>query len=327
MAMPYKPISHATLLEQEIENNKKQEQRAQSEKKMRANAIREQEALTESTLREMSANTSRHDKYISFTEAVRTQLMEYAIFDVYFRAVNQVNTKLGKDLIKEASNPTTMHSIVFEFIREQNGPSRLINSLGSSRSGYYLNQINSAIKESMHAIIEGADENDTDTFKVTDDMMSKFKNQLNECGTDELADMISDRVTDSIEEFIEKNAQDKNAIVTTLTATKEKIDSLKTDDESVKETYTMLGKRMVSDIRQRPNNLFGQMVHSLAQSAMDNKSLHESFIENAHLNMPKIVSKIGIVYSFLETVSVMKLIKVDEAYVQEILKSFSEFDA
>lgn len=326
MAMPYKPIPHATLMVQEIENNKKLEQRAIAEKKMRVATIKEQEALTESTLREMHANTSRKDKYISFTEAVRTQLMEYAIFDVYFRAVNQINTKLGRDLIQESSNPNVMHSIVFEFIREQNGPSRLINTLGSSRSGYYLNNIHSAIKESMTAIIENADENDTDTFKVTDELMGKFKNKLNECGTDELAEMISNRVTDSIEEFIEKNAQDKNAIVSTLTATKEKIDSLETDNESVKETYTMLGKRMVSDIRQRPNNLFGQMVHSLAKSALDNKSLHENFIENAHLNMPKIVSKVGIVYSFLETVSVMKLVKVDEAYVQEILDSFSEFD-
>ena len=59
----------------------------------------------------------------------------------------------------------------------------------------------------------------------------------------------------------------------------------------------------------------------MCESCMKNQELSEEFTENGKLNVPKIVDRMQVMYTFIETVNTMNLYKVDEAYMQNLIES------
>ena len=99
---------------------------------------------------------------------------------------------------------------------------------------------------------------------------------------------------------------------TELVDSKKKIE--KNDkDENLKEAYASQAKRKITDIRAgKTKGVFEAMVYSVSQSAFKNEDAKKIFIENANLNMDTVVEHCEVMYTFLETLNTLKLIKIDE---------------
>lgn len=323
MPIVYRPVPQKVLIEEANEARKLEAIREQRKLKREAIAEADMQSLRESTLDTLKTHTSRRDKYAGFTERVRNLLMEHALSSLFEDVLAEVASRTGGS----GYSPSIVHSMCYTFITENNGSSNLLNNMkGKGKGTYLLAETYNIINSTFKSILEYVDREDPNTYTISNDVMSTYKDSLHkhyeEC---ELAENIANRVTAAITGFIERNADDKKSIVNALTATKEKIDSLKTDDESIKESYARIGKRYISDVRNKPKGLFSEMVFSMTESVMSHKDISKEFLtEDAHIDMDKIVDKVTMMYGFLETVNALRLVNVDEAYIQEVLDSIKE---
>jgi hypothetical protein len=118
-----------------------------------------------------------------------------------------------------------------------------------------------------------------------------------------------------------------------LAKTQQKIDKVqdklkdKANDEKAKmeaekltEAYIADGKRRAVDIREnRTKTVFEHLVYNLAKTSMINESARQVFVEDSQLNMDKIVDHCEILTTFVTALDSAKLIKLDEAYVRNMI--------
>lgn len=324
MPIPYRPVSQKQLLQERFA----EEARADRQKKSQERRVAITEAAEaknkDAMLERMSSlkvNTNaRSQKYATFTENVRIALFEHAIYKVFYEAMTKVEANLDRKIMSEG----VMHALAYTFIHENNGPAPLMANMNNrGNTSYFLSEMKKIVDKNFKAVLESINKDDPDSFNISSDIMQGFKDEISThveyC---DVTDSIADRVTSAITDFFETNASDKEKIVAALTATKEKIDSLKTDDESLKESYARLGRRYVMDIRNKPKTVFAEMVHIMAESVIKNDDLKEEFMtEDNHIDVERLVNKVSMMYGFLETVNTMRLIRVDDKYVQSVLES------
>jgi len=325
MPIPYIPVSKKVLIEQRLDEiNKDRVIRENANRRERIRQAGERSVHEDTMLKITSAKNNasrRQQKYMSFTENVRIALFEHALFTVFNEAMKKTEEKVGKSIVDEG----TVHALTYNFIHENGGPSVLMNNMyNNGHTSYFLGEMYNIINKHMKVVIEGIDKANIDTFSVAPKDMADFKNDVEEhCKKCDMSESIADRVTDSIVEFFKTNKEDKDKIVAALTMTKEKIDDMNGEDtEDIKESYIRKTKRYVAGIRNKPKNVYGEMVQLMAEAVVKNDDLRAEFMtEGNHIDMDRLVNKVSMMYGLLETVNTMRLIKVDNKYVQSVLES------
>lgn len=321
---PKKPTTAKAFVEASIALDEKLDRRAkQAEARERQ---KERQAMHEymSILEAGNKRNKIQSKYATFSENLKVNLLAETVTDIACSAMEKVNQILGKPMFENYYN--TVNAITYQFIRENGSGSGILYNMTNGPTTMYLESLSDLIKQTHRAVLEGlstnADDEGNCEFSMSKQMHDDFRSKAKELyGRDDLVDAIADRVADSIKDFVQQNADDKEKIVDALTATKEKIDSMKGASEELKESYARLGRRYIADIREKKHGLLNEMVVAMSKGVMKNQVLREEFTEDAHLNVGKIVSKVSTMYAFLETVNSMRLIKVDENYVKEVLHS------
>ena len=61
------------------------------------------------------------------------------------------------------------------------------------------------------------------------------------------------------------------------------------------------------------------MVYGMSRIALKNEDAQKVFVENAQLNMDKIVEHCEVMYTFLSVLDTCKIVDVNEAYIREML--------
>ena len=335
MPIPYKPISQKTLIEQEIRNQKAIDRKLRKEAEEDYKQLCAQEALKETTLHNINYHKNRQERLISFKESVRIKLLEYTIAKVFKDVMNECSI-YAKDTdgfpTLDPEEPV-MEAMVYSFINEAGGPAVIMSNINNyGNTTYFLGEMHNIIKKHFNIIIEDAEENieagvdDDEALKADDTEVDPFKIDMDEhIEKSGVVDPIAKRVIHAVDDFITNNAKDKANIVKALELTKDKVESLNTDDEEIVESYTRLGKRLVADIRNKPRSIFGEMVHRMTNSVLSTRDVKNGYItEGAHVDIGKIINKVSMMYGFLETVNSLSLIKVDNAYISNVLESMTE---
>lgn len=317
MPITYKPVSQAQIIQETIEAREKAATKKEKDKRLSEAAMVKSNALKENALRARDKYLDTPNKRVNFIEQCHTALLETAIFEAFSSAMKKANEKLNRSITEDAE--TTMHALIYSFIHENGGASMLLNKMRTRCNGY-MGDINNIIKESMNAIIESIDNTDSSTFHINNEIMSCYRDEAKRICEDGTTDIVADRVADAVEQFIAQNINDKQSIVTVLTATKEKIDSLDpSTDDAIKESYAQIGRKYINDVRNKPKTLFAEMVNTMAKGVVSNDNLKEEYLEGGHINVGKIIDKMALMYGFLETVNLLKLVKVDESYIKNML--------
>lgn len=314
-----KPMSTKTFIESVIEANN------DHESKMKSDSVKEaSESITflgENVIGVQATRKRTQDKYNSFMETAKSTLLQECLYKVFKESICQ-KIKLDNNSEVIARN------LISSFIAEQGASDLLFNMRTSSLCN---SSLASLVESTCKKVKDNVDLQDPNTLVLDTSIKDDFFDNLNLEDTGDVSDMISQRVADSIDEFIKSNAEDREKIKDILMDTKEKIDAVKDDSEKDKETqeeiaesWNLMGKRKITNIRSKEQNIFGEMVYSMCESAMKDNTLKLEFSTEGHINIPKIVSRVGLMYTFLEMVNTMKLVKVDEKYISDTLKSFSD---
>lgn len=323
---PKKPTTAKALVEASMRYNESLEKK--SKREARLQEMKERKAYTEySNILEAQQKRSKiQSRYATFSENVKVNLLAEVVSDITRSAMQKINENMENPIFSEQDMYSNVTAITYQFIRENGSGSGLLYNMVRKPTTMYLEDMHSLIKSTHRAVLEGIstnlDDDGTGDFKMSPQMHDDFKHHSKEIfGRDDLIESIADRVTASIKDFIQQNAEDKEKIVNALSATKTKIDSLKGASDELKESYARIGRRFITDVREKKHGLFNEMVVSMSKGIMKNDTLREEFTENAHLNVGRIISKVATMYTFLETVNSMRLIKIDEAYIKEVLDS------
>lgn len=326
--MPKKPTSNKSFIEASIAYNEKiqkaEKRDAAKQKKREESYLKESIAIMEAK----SKTAKIQSRYATFVESMKINLLAEVVSDITRSAMKKVNQILEKDIFDENAMYPSVNAITYQFIKENGSGSGILFNM-SRRPSVYLSNINNLIHSTYTSVLEGLSTNlnddGTGDFKMPSQSMDNFRAKSKEVfGREDIIDSIADRVAESIKDFVQQNAEDKEKIVTALTATKEKIDSLKGASDELKESYARIGRRYVTDVRESNHGLFNEMVVAMSKGIMKNDALREEFVHESHLKVDRIISNVATMYTFLETVNTMNLIKVDEAYIREVLDSMED---
>ena len=170
--------------------------------------------------------------------------------------------------------------------------------------------------------------NDDLTAETKEEMLNKLEEEED---TDTAIDIIAQRISKAEEEFIKKNADDKQKIEDIVDGINDRINGAKADpnnsDEDVEELEHEAAiemKRKINKIRDdRPHTVFEMMVRQLSEGIMnDTGAINEEYTdESGKINMESVVEVAKCVYGFLEFVNTVQLEKVDEAYIKHMIEN------
>lgn len=267
---------------------------------------------TEDIFRLKESKNKKEREYKKFIHDTKKSLLAECVYSLMDRSIGYQQDKVRADVIKR--------NLVDNFIQEQ-GVDSLIARFRTESA--LLSEYARLVEKYSKIIIEKVEKDNPDTFVVEPEEKDKFFEELEMSDTDEIATAIKMRVSDSVDEFINSNIRQKEEIKEVLTKYKEKIESSRS--EEIKESYNILAKRKISSIREgRKMNIFESMVFTLAEASMKDEQLKSIYTVNGKLDMDSIVENCTIMYSFLETLNSAKMVKIDEAYLKDVLEQLKK---
>lgn len=315
------PMTTKDFIASTIQEQESIVQESAIEKKRQEQHLKAQEGVTENVLNKIAEQEVIKNKYISFVESTKISFLSECIYNVYKKAMDP-------DIIRQENSTAIMRSMVNGFINEEEVGTILFKMKNGSN---LLSEMHNLVNKYTKMVTESVDKNNPETFCIDYNIRDKFFEELKLDDVEEVAAAIKQRVSDAIDEFIYSNNVDRIDIKDTLQAAKEKMESIEDDEnpdevigatsQEIKESYDHLAKRKISEIRGRKKNLFHSLVSVMAENVVKNKDLQSEFMTENKINMPKIVDRISLMYTFMETTNSMKLVKVDENYVNEVLES------
>lgn len=238
-------------------------------------------------------------------------------------------------LIKEDYNQKLVRQLVSSFVNET-GSVELLSKF--KRTSYLMSEMAYIIENQIQSVLEKADKNNSETFKIDKKDKEKFYDKLEKIDVADSIDKITDRVRTQTTDFVNANMKEKAQLSESLAKTKQKVEDNKTklsekvnskkaqeQAEQVEEGYIEMGKRRAVDIREsRTKNVFEHMVYNLSKVAFVNEDAGKVFIKDSRLDMDKIVEHCEVLCTFVTALDSLKIINVDEAYIEKMLNDMKK---
>lgn len=246
-----------------------------------------------------------------------------------------VDNCLNPVLVREQYHQKLVRQLVTNFVNEEGSMKLLKKFRGTS---YIMSEMAYVIETTVESILERADKDNPESFKPDKKDKDKFYDKLSKIEVGDAVDKITDRVQDQAAEFMNTNMSEKAELAASLSKTQkkvednkqklaEKVNSKKEQEKAAKieEGYIALGKRRATDIRNsKTKNVLEQMVYTLSKAAIVNESAGKVFVDNSRLNMDKIVEHCETICTFVTALDSLKIINVDEAYIEKMLKDMKK---
>ena len=246
-----------------------------------------------------------------------------------------VDNCLNPVLVREQYHQKLVRQLVTNFVNEEGSMKLLKKFRGTS---YIMSEMAYVIETTVESILERADKDNPESFKPDKKDKDKFYDKLSKIEVGDAVDKITDRVQDQAAEFMNTNMSEKAELAASLSKTQQKVEnnkqkladkvnSKKEQEKAAKieEGYIALGKRRATDIRNsKTKNVLEQMVYTLSEAAIVNESAGKVFVDNSRLNMDKIVEHCETICTFVTALDSLKIINVDEAYIEKMLKDMKK---
>lgn len=246
-----------------------------------------------------------------------------------------VDNSLNPVLVREQYHQKLVRQLVTNFVNEEGSMKLLKKFRGTS---YIMSEMAYVIETTVESILERADKDNPESFKPDKKDKDKFYDKLSKIEVGDAVDKITDRVQDQAAEFMNTNMSEKAELAASLSKTQQKVEnnkqkladkvnSKKEQEKAAKieEGYIALGKRRATDIRNsKTKNVLEQMVYTLSKAAIVNESAGKVFVDNSRLNMDKIVEHCETICTFVTALDSLKIINVDEAYIEKMLKDMKK---
>lgn len=269
-------------------------------------------AIQESMRKSAEAQTKYNNFVNSLTPTLVAESLNYLLQKSLPETVCEADREYGRVLCEQ-------------YVKENNAGMMLKKFETKSLT---LALLANAINESYTKIIAGTDK-DGLVISLKPSDKKDFYRTLENVDTESACKKITERVCKATEEFVQNNINDKLDMEEAAAKAKEKIDAVKasTQEEAanIKQHYANVYKEAVSNIAYgttRKKNIYEQMVNNAAKEIVKSDDLKAVFFnESGKLDVDKITDKVTVMYTFMEMVNTMKIQDVNEAYVEDCLKS------
>lgn len=256
-------------------------------------------------------------EYAEFVKNSRDYLLSECINMILQESLNEDTLQEDRDYGK---------ALVEGFVQE-NDSAKLLGEF--SRKSLFLANIAEAVNETHKKVIHSCKEGDNKTFKINKTVKDEFFSKMVGLSDKKITEKINERVCDSLENFVQAQVNDKLDMEELAEKTKEKIDNIKANSvqqrDAMVQEFTNYFNRESQKIKNRSNrkiSLYEQLKYGTTENIVKDQSVLESFTnESGQLDMDKINRKVDVMYTFLEMLNTAKIVNVNEAYVQNILKN------
>ena len=264
-----------------------------------------------------AAHEAKLNAFYEYKDNVKSLLVSRALYGIYEKSLvnpNPRESKIGKVLIDNYVNEV--------------GASKLLRNMKFSESALLL-EIKDAVEDFYDRITDDATAEDVSTQTIKPEDIEDFWKQIDKSeDIQDITDLIRLRVSGAEEDFVNKNQEDKENVKTILKQTADRVKNAEeTNDndyaEAVEESETRIAKDKIYKIQHEGHrSVFDRMVRNISESAIKNEDAKKEFmLKNGRLDMDKIVESARCMYALLEMVSSLNIEKVDEAYIEQTLKS------
>ena len=185
---------------------------------------------------------------------------------------------------------------------------------------YILSNIINEATLHFKSILEEKDsENDDEIIiKIDNKDVDEYIEKIDSVECDRLANIIADKVSRTIADFIICNQREKSEIKNIVDKYQKKIDSEK--DEEISESYVSKCNAEINKLgRNRYKTLYEIMVNKLAENVITNKDY--MMIENK-VDMDSIINAVNVMYTVLETANTLNILHIDSDKIKNILETF-----
>ena len=224
--------------------------------------------------------------------------------------------------------------IITNFIQEQNIPKLLEDWKHKS---IYLAEIANAVDKHTNnyknRISKLNSNNNQEDYQIEDEEINNLIFDTKDIIPKDITKLISDRVEDSVDQFIDTAKKNKFEIKKIYDKAKEKIDKAKAsenidmtsdDIQQIQNEAVSFAKKKEREILEQNTNVFGYMINSVMKSIHEDKVLKESYSnEYNNLNYNDIVNDTRVIYSMLEAFNTLNIITVNENYLYNTLKEMT----
>lgn len=219
--------------------------------------------------------------------------------------------------------------IITNFIQEQNIPELLEDWKHKS---IYLAEIANAVDKHTNNYKNRISKlnSNNDDYQIEDEEINDLIFDTKDIIPKDITKLISDRVEDSVDQFIDTAKKNKFEIKKIYDKAKEKIDKAKAsenidmtsdDIQQIQNEAVSFAKKKEREILEHNTNVFGYMINSVMKSIHEDKVLKESYSnEYNNLNFNDIVNDTRVIYSMLEAFNTLNIITVNENYLYNTLK-------
>lgn len=254
-------------------------------------------------------NESIAIQYNKFVEKVKEDLLFEAIYSLYSPTlggrISERTEALSKNLVKE-------------FIQE-NGVNNLLRKY--KNKSLFLSEMVQSINEFHKLILERVDKSDPVTYSVDTELKDDFFENLKTDDFKSISTILNQRIANAVDDFIIDNQQTKSQIEEIVRQTKERIDTKKEID-GMEECYNAILKEKVNNIKERKRKtILEAMIYNITESSFKNEDLKKIYFKDNKPDMDTIVDEAVIMYSFLECLNTYKLEKIDEEYLEKVIKN------
>lgn len=254
------------------------------------------------------------NRYHTFAATVRSALVLESMYKILKESVSE-------EIRNDHVSTSILRAMVSEYVNE-NGYIDIMNRMRTASIA--TSHLYNIITENAQRMLENVDKSNPDTFYIAPEMKDEFFKQLDYSDSQAISDAIHQRVIDAMEDFISANTKDHEDITAALQQAQEKIGDASEDDDKLRECYSMMGKRKVTEIRNRPKSVFHSMVSAMCESVMKNKDMHNEFMNEGKLNMEKIVNRTHLMYTFMEMLNTTRIAKVDNVFIESVIADLSK---
>ena len=258
-------------------------------------------------LEAVAKKQSVQNRFTSFVETVTSTFVTECLYNILEHAIDKKDRNL--------TNTSILRAMASQYVHE-NDCHEILHKM--KRGSVALSQMHNIIREACDKAIEGCDKDDPNTFAITPEMKDEFYKSLDYSDSQAISDEINSRVSNSINDFINANVKDHEDIQTALDDAQEKI--AKTDDGEIQESYNILAKGKITDIRNAPKNVFHSMVSSMCESVIKHPQENSEFFKEGKLDVDKVVSRVSLMYTFMEMLNTSRLEKVDSVFVEGVIR-------
>ena len=224
--------------------------------------------------------------------------------------------------------------IITNFIQEQNIPELLEDWKHKS---IYLAEIANAVDKHTNnyknRISKLNSNNNQEDYQIEDEEINNLIFDTKDIIPKDITKLISDRVEDSVDQFIDTAKKNKFEIKKIYDKAKEKIDKAKAsenidmtsdDIQQIQNEAVSFAKKKEREILEQNTNVFGYMINSVMKSIHEDKVLKESYSnEYNNLNFNDIVNDTRAIYSMLEAFNTLNILTVNENYLYNTLKEMT----